>query len=116
MLNKYDAMPDVYYVDPDTDPVRPVLFGNRHKMGELGFQPGASTQLWEWMAGSGSLSAAARADGVTHLPPIDHRWGFHIGNADIQEKLLYTQLVFGTDVLFRSTNLHALGRPQPWMG
>ena len=100
ILRKYDAMPDVYYEGTGTTPVGPMLFGNRLQMESLGFRPGESTQLWEWMAGSATLSAMARTRQISHLPPIDHRWGWHIGNADIQEKLLYAQLIYGTDVLF----------------
>ena len=47
---------------------------------------------------------------MTVLPPIDHRWGFHMGTKPIQEKLLYTLLVYGTDLLFGSPTC------TPWGG
>ena len=108
LIRKYDAMPDIYYTD--TVPVGPGQLGNRSWMHRLGYQPGDTTQLWEWMAGSASLSAAARTDDMTHLPPIDHRWGYHVGATDDQEKLIYVQLIFGTDVLFAAPTC------TPWGG
>ena len=43
LIRKYDAMPDVYYLN--SIGVGPVLFGNRHRMEELGFQPGSISQI-----------------------------------------------------------------------
>ena len=62
------------------------------------------------MAGSATLSAVARTEGISHLPPMDHRWGFHIGKKEIQEKLLYTQLLYDTSVLFAAPTC------TPWSG
>ena len=35
---------------------------------------GASYKMWEWYAGSSSLSRRAAFKHVPHLPPIDFRW------------------------------------------
>ena len=108
LLRKYDAMPDMYY--PHTAEVGPVKFGHPERMAELGYRPGQAVNLWEWMAGSATLSTHARQQGVPHLPPIDHRWAFHMARINDQEKLMYSQLVYGCDVLFASPTC------TPWGG
>ena len=108
LINKYDVMPDLYYAD--TDPVRAEGFGNRQMMERIGHSPGDVCTMWEWTAGSAHLSATARDQGVSHLPPIDHRWGFHLGRTCDQERLLYSCLVHGTDCLFAAPTC------TPWGG
>ena len=71
-------------------------------MDNLGLTKGCPAQLWEFMAGSGKLSATARAENVSHLPPVDHRWGYHLGRFADQLKILYVFLVYGCEVLFAS--------------
>ena len=66
-------MPDKFY--DGTNEIGPVGFGSRRVMDKHGYTPAVPSALWEWMAGSATLSAAARAEGMTVLPPIDHRWG-----------------------------------------
>ena len=56
------------------------------------------------MAGSGRLSATARKDNVTHLPPVDYRWGFNVGHWWHQLTILWALLVYPVDVLFASPN------------
>ena len=108
LLRKYDSMPDAYYVDGVG--IGPVRFGSVHYMASLGYQPGKSSAIWEWMAGSATLSAHARLRGLSHLPPVDHRWGFHMGRIGDQQKLLYSLLVSGCDVLFAAPTC------TPWGG
>ena len=108
LVKKYDAMPDKYY--DGVDEVGPVCFGSRRMMEQHGFTPAVPVQIWEWMAGSATLSTTARDAHMDHLPPIDHRWGFHMGTKPVQEKLLFTQLVYGTDVLFAAPTC------TPWGG
>ena len=39
----------------------------------------AADRVWaDRGAGSGRLSSTARDKGVSHLPPVDHRWGYHL--------------------------------------
>ena len=100
MVKKYQCMPDLYY-DGESF-VGPEELGEDTIMDNLGLVKGAPVQLWEFMAGSGKLSATARAQNVSHLPPVDHRWGYHLGRFADQVKLLYVFLVYGCEVLFAS--------------
>ena len=108
LIKKYDQMPDKFY--EGINEIGPVCFGSRQMMDKHGYTPSVPTDLWEWMAGSATLSATARTRKMTVLPPIDHRWGFHMGTKPTQEKLLYTLLVYGTDLLFGSPTC------TPWGG
>ena len=100
LIKKYLCMPDHYY-DGDAG-TGPQELGDEAVMKELGFEKGCRTQLWELMAGSAKLSATARKEEVSHLPPVDHRWGFHVGRFADQLRLLYVFLVYGCEVLFAS--------------
>ena len=66
-LDKYKCMPDEYWHNAEY--VNLEKLGNIHEMSCIDLQPGAASRLWELMAGSGRLSAKARKDNVTHLPP-----------------------------------------------
>ena len=73
---------------------------DRRTMSHLGYMVGRPAEMWEWFAGSGRLSAAARASGVSHLPPLDYRWGVDLGEISTQIRVLWTFLVYGCEVLF----------------
>ena len=60
--------------------------------------------MWEVCAGSGKLSAWSRQEEVTHLPPVDFRWGFDMRTLKRQIPILYAFLVYGCNVLFASPN------------
>ena len=95
-------MSDYYY--QDGPPVRPPdLVGDRY-MAELGYQKWNPVCLWECFSGSAALSTAAKEQGTTHLPPVDHRYGFHMGRFPDQLAMLYTQIVYGTQTLQGSPN------------
>ncbi len=102
MVTKYQCMPDIYYGDGPF--IGPQELGKDDVMNNLGLTEGSPVQLWEFMAGSGKLSATAREKDISHLPPVDHRWGYHVGRFSDQMQLLYALLVFGCEVLFASPN------------
>ena len=100
LVKKYISMPDLYYMDEA--PVQPHMLSDDAIMEDMGFSKGNTVQFWKLMAGSGKLSARARAQGLLHLPPVDHRWGFHVGRFADQLHLLWALLVYGCEVLFAS--------------
>ena len=107
LLRKYRAIPDIYYGEAES--IGPEHIASIPIMTELGHGAGKPVKLWEWMAGSGTLSDRARARKVSHLPPVDFRWGFHVGRLSDQVQLLYALLVFGTSWLFASPDCSPWG-------
>ena len=95
-------MPDYYYDGaPSTGPEALV---HSTAMEALGHSAGKPCMIWELFAGSGKLSAMARRDGVSHLPPVDFRWGYDARRLQHQTKILFAFLVYGCEVLFASPN------------
>ena len=92
-------MPDEYYADMEAS-IDATSISDRRTMSHLGYMVGRPAEMWEWFAGSGRLSAAARASGVSHLPPLDYRWGVDLGEISTQIRVLWTFLVYGCEVLF----------------
>ena len=70
---------------------------------------GHAALLWEWCSGSSVLSARARGEGVAHLPPIDHRWGWHTGRDEDQLRLTISQVWVGYRTLCASPACHPWG-------
>ena len=70
-------MPDLYYDGAPT--TGPDQVASIHVLEQLGHQAGKPTVMWEMFAGSGMLSTCAYDCGVSHLPPVDFRWGYHLG-------------------------------------
>ena len=54
------------------------------------------------MSGSATLSSSARARSISHLPPVDFRYGINVGFWSHQVTLLWALLVYPIDVLFWS--------------
>ena len=100
-IDRYRAMPDEYHKDSD-DYLGMDGFKNLQDMKRLGYEPGAPVRLWEWMSGSGRLSATARARAMSHLQPLDYRYGDNLGHWHHQMIALFTLLVF----LWRCFGLH----------
>ena len=100
-IDRYRAMPDEYHKDSD-DYLGMDGFKNLQDMKRLGYEPGAPVRLWEWMSGSGRLSATARARAMSHLPPLDYRYGHNLGHWHHQMIALFTLLVFPVEVLWSS--------------
>ena len=51
---------------------------------------------------SGKLSATAREEKISHLPPVDRRWGYHVGCFADQMHMMYALLIYGCKVFFAS--------------
>ena len=70
-----------------------------------GLEPVASAisfQLWELCSGSSVLSAATRERGITHLPPINFRYGWSLGRAFDQVIVMWCLLQIGVGTFFMS--------------
>ena len=102
-------MNDQYYQSSDK-PVTPTDLADPDVMEKRGVRPGEVTAIWEWMAGSATLSAHAQELKIDHLPPIDHRWGWHLGRLADQKSALFGLLAVGTTTLFASPTC------TPWSG
>ena len=74
LLRRYGGMPGVYHGGRNPPRGR-ALLTDPVAMADLGHRPLEPTTLWELMAGTGGLSKKARDGRISHLPPIDHRWG-----------------------------------------
>ena len=101
-IMKYKCMNDEYHDWDDEKFMKIGALSNIHEMSCRGLQLGVPSTLWEWMAGSGRLSATARKNEVTHLPPLDYRWGINLGHWWHQLICLWNLLLFPVDVLFAS--------------
>ena len=107
-LKRYQGMSDQYY--SDSDPVGPNGLSSHSSLKRFRPKGDQPAELWEIMAGSGALSAGARSKQMTHLPPIDHRWGWHVGRYADQLRLLILQVLIGCGTLFASPSCHPWGR------
>ena len=63
-----------------------------------------SAKLWEICSGTGVLSAAARKRNIPHMPPIDHRYGWHTARSEDQIMILHGLLNIGVLCLFAAPN------------
>ena len=77
-------------------------FGDLQQMQQRGYRPGCHVQLWEWMSGSARLSAKARQRHISHLHPLDHRYGHNLGHLQHQIVALFVLFIFPTNVLWAS--------------
>ena len=100
-IERYRAMPDEYHHDDD-DKLRMDGFADLQQMKRHGFVPGAGVKLWEWMSGSGRLSSEARGRHISHLPPVDYRYGHNLGHSHHQMIALFVLFVFPVEVLWSS--------------
>ena len=103
LTRRYHCMADEYYTS-NTDAPRNESMGRLQYMRSLGHRPEVRIPTWEWFAGSGRFSAAARSRGIPHLPPQDLRWGNNLGFWVHQVTALWVLLVYPVDVLFGSPN------------
>ena len=101
-VNRYKCMPD-HYNDGGAS-TGPMDLLDEMKMRALGHEVGSKSTIWELCAGSGKLSAWARQKAIRHLPPVDYRWGYDMRMLLHQIPILFTQMVYGCDVLFASPN------------
>ena len=91
----YSCLPECYY--NGAQPIGPDQMAGVWQAAAHGHEPSApgSAQLWELCSGSSVLSAAARAAGISHLPPIDFRYGWSLARAADQVIILYCLLFVG---------------------
>ena len=106
-LKRYQGVPDKYY--HESDPVGPNDLSSHSSLKRFRPKGGQPAESWEIMAGPGALSAGARSKQMTHLPPIDHRWGWHVGRYADQLRLLILQVLIGCGTLFASPSCHPWG-------
>ena len=59
-LDNYEAMHDNYYTWDEAKYYDIAKLGNINTMSERHLEPGAAVQFWEWLAGSGRMSATAQ--------------------------------------------------------
>ena len=109
---KYRCLPEVYYGDEEQY-VKPKDFQNWMKEStkeNFDAKDKPMFSLWEWYAGSGTLSKVAADGGVSHMPPIDYRYGWSISNLGNQLIMLYALLILGVESLFAAPNCFPWGR------
>eukprot|EP00959_Pyramimonas_sp_CCMP1952_P307452 6435466-Pyramimonas_sp.AAC.1 len=114
MISKYRALPDTYYEGPSAR-VTPADFDERFKAdapGKSGTNVDgyAEYQFWEWFSGSSVLSKKAADRGVSHLPPVDFRYGWSVARLVDQIQLLFGVLVMGVSTLFAAPFCHPWGQ------
>jgi hypothetical protein len=110
LRSKYRNLPDNYY-GGDTS-----KFTTPKHLQEYGMPPepllitdvfpkGApAVKIWEIYSGSAALSSSVSDHKVSHLPPIDYRYGWNLNKLEHQEILLDKLTSFGTQTLFASPN------------
>ena len=109
MLRKYRSVPDLYY--QGAAPIGPGQLGQKIVLERLGHKTGAPATCWELCAGSGALSTLARKSSVSHLPPIDYRWGFNLSRGTRQLTTPFVFLTVGVRTLFLSPDCFPWGAP-----
>ena len=67
---------------------------------EKTFSAQGPVRLWEFCSGSSVLSATAKAQNISNLPPIDHRFGWDLGRTIDQLVFLKALLFTGVGTLF----------------
>ena len=96
--SKYANLPDRYYGGDSASYITPARFP------EIQIRKDTEFVVWEWCAGSASVSAAAKEKEVPHLPPVDFRYGWDIGREADQVTLLIGLLENIVRELFASPN------------
>ena len=81
-----------------------VEFHHNNKDTSGGVTSDAVHTMWEWCSGSSALTAEARKEQITHLPPVDYRYGWDIGRLRDQLLILRALLFIGVETLFSSPN------------
>ena len=95
---KYKFLPDLYYGGDRSKIIIPEKFNENLK------EFTSPVQLWETCSGTSALSTTARDSKVSHLPPIDYRFGWDLGRLSDQLMILHTLLFVGVGTFFTSPN------------
>ena len=110
-MSKYRDLPDQYYDGQSDNFITPEVFESDAPLSQLGklgkhlslaetHAPRCS--VWEWCSGSSVLSRVCKDDNITHLPPIDYRYGWDLSNEKHQYLLLNTLLSVEVNSVFIS--------------
>ena len=102
--SKYRSLPDLYWQDKQEAFITPERFDELDQ--QVVQQPSKSrlAKVWELCSGSSALSARARATRVSHLPPVDLRYGWYTQRRTDQTLILYGILVVGVFCVFAAPN------------
>ena len=101
-------MPDAYH--SGCNPARgPDLLTGPVAVKVLGHQPQSPAALWELFAGAGGPSKEARGSRTDHLPPIDYRWGYHVGQVSDQRAVVYALILYGCSLLVAAPSCRPWG-------
>ena len=65
---------------------------------------GVESKFWEWCSGSSTLSARARTREISHLPPIDYRYGWNMSRPEQQKTLMSGLIAARVTTLFVAPN------------
>ena len=121
VCSKYRNLPEEYYGGESSKFVSPSIFAKAAPMyghvtvsgtvpGTADKPGGPQVKMWEWYSGSASLSSYLRDNHVSHLPPIDYRYGWNLPKREHQVVLLDALLTVGVEALFASPSLCTLGK------
>ena len=98
VCSKYRQLPESYYGGDSSKFVTPDTINLDELSGD------SPSEMWEWYSGSASLSDHLREFKVTHLPPLDYRYGWNLSKRQHQMKALDALLTVGTKCLVASPN------------
>ena len=85
---KYHKLPDLYWGDDPTAVISPARYEQMGSVVQCQSKS-STTNVWDLCAGSAALSAAARTRRAPHLPPVNHRYGWHLFRTADQVLLLH---------------------------
>ena len=93
--SKYAGLPDLYYKDQSDAIITPQRFDQLGDQVVQRLSTTTQTKLWEICSGSSALSTQAWDCQISHLPPIDLRYGWYTQRHADQTLLLYGILIVG---------------------
>ena len=89
LKHKYRCMKNEYGIAPCPE----------QALEEIELKLKESHDVWEVFAGSGRLSSRCQDQRVSHMPPVDHRWGWDLGRVRDQLIALWMLLCGGCKTL-----------------
>ena len=112
VCSKYKALPDEYFREHVEEFIGPAKFAKAAPTFCLVADPSVRSpalcepkvKIWELFSGSASLSNYVRSKQVSHLPPIDYRYGWNLADRNHQKLVLEALLTVGVSTLFASPN------------
>ena len=101
ICSKYKDLPECYYGGDTRKYIGPDTMIGACKSQDTYWR---HVKVWEWFSGSASYSKYLKDHGITHLPPIDYRYGWNIAYSEHQKILLEIQLTHEIDTIFGAPN------------